>query len=117
MIQSLLLIRQTVKGDDPNLDLNFGNPDMGDSVTLGQFRDVLCRHGAATEVIRASQIGIEFRWSESGGAKATRLRRGFGSFVLERLLARTLGGEVRLEFKTEGVTCQFLIPSEQLIGK
>ena len=45
LIQSLLLIRQTVKGDDPNLDLNLGNPDAGNSVTLGQFRDVLCRHG------------------------------------------------------------------------
>ncbi len=33
LIQSLLLIRQTVKGDDPNLDLNLGNPDAGDSVT------------------------------------------------------------------------------------
>jgi len=62
LIQSLLLIRQTVKGDDPNLDLNLGNPDAGDSVTLGQFRDVLCRHGDGP------RIGIEFRWSESGVA-------------------------------------------------
>ena len=30
LIQSLLLIRQTVKGDDPNLDLNLGNPDAGE---------------------------------------------------------------------------------------
>lgn len=27
LIQSLLLIRQTVKSDDPNLDLNLGNSD------------------------------------------------------------------------------------------
>lgn len=73
LIQSLLLIRQTVKGDDPNLDLNFGNPDTGDSVTLGQFRDVLCRHGAATEVVRATQIGIEFRWSETGASQQSSL--------------------------------------------
>jgi len=73
LIQSLLLIRQTVKGDDPNLDLNFGNPDTGDSVTLGQFRDVLCRHGAATEVVRATQIGIEFRWSETGASEQSSL--------------------------------------------
>lgn len=73
LIQSLLLIRQTVKGDDPNLDLNLGNPDMGDSVTLGQFKDVLCRHGAATEVVRASQIGIEFRWSGMGEAEQSSL--------------------------------------------
>lgn len=66
LIQSLLLIRQTVKGDDPNLDLNLGNPDEGDSVTLGQFKDLLCRHGGETEAIKANQVGIEFKWSESG---------------------------------------------------
>ena len=66
LIQSLLLIRQTVKGDDPNLDLNLGNPDAGDSVTLGQFKDVLCRHGANSEGTSATQIGIEFRWAEQG---------------------------------------------------
>lgn len=66
LIQSLLLIRQTVKGDDPNLDLNLGNPNADDSVTLGQFKDVLCRHGAASESTSATQVGIEFRWSEDG---------------------------------------------------
>ena len=33
LIQSLLLIRQTVKGNDPNLDLNLGNPDAFDGNT------------------------------------------------------------------------------------
>lgn len=66
LIQSLLLLRQTVKSQDPNLDLNFGNPDAGDSVVLGQFSDVLCRHGAATETIKAKQIGIEFGWLAAG---------------------------------------------------
>src|ERR1051325_7056839 len=60
LIQSLLLIRQTVKGDDPNLDLNLGNPDTRDSVTLGQFSDVLCRHGAD------NRVRIEFRWAPDG---------------------------------------------------
>lgn len=68
LIQSLLLIRQTVKGDDPNLDLNLGNPDADDSVTLGQFKDLLCRHGASNESTSANQVGIEFRWSEQGDA-------------------------------------------------
>lgn len=71
LIQSLLLVRQTVKSQDPNLDLNFGNPDSGDSVVLGQFADVLCRHGAATEAVKAKQIGIEFGWrTEELGARA-----------------------------------------------
>lgn len=73
LIQSLLLIRQTVKGDDPNLDLNLGNPDADDSVTLGQFKDVLCRHGAASESTSATQVGIEFRWSEDGQAESSTL--------------------------------------------
>lgn len=73
LIQSLLLIRQTVKGDDPNLDLNLGNPDAGDSVTLGQFKDLLCRHSAASESTLATQVGIEFRWSEYGAADGSTL--------------------------------------------
>lgn len=66
LIQSLLLIRQTVKGDDTGQDLNLGNPDAGDTVTMGQFRDLLCRHGAATESTPANQVGIEFRWATHG---------------------------------------------------
>ena len=73
LIQSLLLIRQTVKGDDPNLDLNLGNPDADDSVTMGQFKDLLCRHGAASESTLATQVGIEFRWSEHGEAESSTL--------------------------------------------
>lgn len=73
LIQSLLLIRQTVKGDDPNLDLKLGNPDANDSVTLGQFKDLLCRHGAASESITSTQVGIEFRWSEHGQADGSTL--------------------------------------------
>ena len=73
LIQSLLLIRQTVKGEDPNLDLNLGNPDADDSVTLGQFKDLLCRHGASNESTSANQVGIEFRWSEQGDAMTSTL--------------------------------------------
>lgn len=91
LIQSLLLIRQTVRSNDPSLDLNFGNPDAGDSVTLGQFKDVLCRHGAATESTASNQVGIEFRWSETGNAAesaifSARYRKGqSGSAELEFL--------------------------------
>ncbi len=60
LIQALLLIRQTVKSGDDNQDLNLGNPDAGDSVALGQYKDLLCRFGSS------SKVGIEFRWSVSG---------------------------------------------------
>lgn len=83
LIQSLLLLRQTVKARDPNVDLNFGNPDAGDSVTLGQFRDVLCRRSATTEVVKANQIGIEFGWRggedrQSVGVFSARYEQGQG---------------------------------------
>ncbi|MGB4343996.1 MAG: DUF3696 domain-containing protein [Moraxellaceae bacterium] len=90
LIQSLLLIRQTVKGDDPNLDLNLGNPDADDSVTLGQFKDLLCRHGADSESTSANQVGIEFRWSESGEAE--------GSTVFSARYNKGPSGSAELEF-------------------
>ncbi|WP_430461146.1 AAA family ATPase [Thalassolituus sp. LLYu03] len=90
LIQSLLLIRQTVKSDDPNIDLNLGNPDndyangKADSVTLGQFQDVLCRSASASASTPANQFGIEFRWQEEPGSHesslfSARYRKGSGN--------------------------------------
>ena len=53
--------------------MNLGNPDANDSVTLGQFKDLLCRHGAASESTSVSQVGIEFRWSEHGQKEGSTL--------------------------------------------
>ncbi|MEG6808453.1 AAA family ATPase [Pseudomonas aeruginosa] len=109
LIQSLLLIRQTVKGDDPNLDLNLGNPDTSDSVTLGQFKDVLCRHGAATESTASNQVGIEFRWSETGNAAesaifSARYRKGqSGSAELEFLRLGKDGQGFSVERRKPGI--------------
>lgn len=97
LIQSLLLLRQTVNSQDPNLDLNFGNPDTGDSVVLGRFPDVLCRHGAATEAVKAKQIGIEFGWragepgSEVGTFTARYVQRRGGSADLAYLRIGSAG--------------------------
>lgn len=92
LIQGLLLIRQTVKSDDPNLDLNLGNPDndvsagsaKSDSVTLGQFQDVLCRSASASPSTPANQFGIEFRWAENSDGSdsslfSARYRKGAGN--------------------------------------
>ena len=117
LIQSLLLIRQTVKSDDPNLDLNLGNPDIGDSVTLGQFKDLLCRYGASSPSNPANHVGIEFRWSDTGGLAdstlfSARYRKGSaGSAELEYLrignnaqgfsVQRRKPGIYRLQLATE----------------
>ena len=59
MIQSFLLLRQTAQSTDSEITLNFGHADTNDSVQLGQFADVLCKHGDDKE------IEIEFRWGVS----------------------------------------------------
>lgn len=60
IIQSLLLIRQTIRSKKSNVSLHFGVEGSSDSVALGRFEDVLCRHGSSNE------IEIEFTWSPMG---------------------------------------------------
>lgn len=88
LIQSLLMIRQTVKSDDPNLDLNLGNPDNDtskpDSVTLGQFQDVLCRSASSSSNTPANKFSVEFRWAENtdgldSSIFSARYRKGTGN--------------------------------------
>ncbi|MCY1294121.1 AAA ATPase domain protein [compost metagenome] len=72
------------------MDLNFGNPDSNDSVVLGQLADVLCRHGAATEAVKAKQIGIEFGW------RAAEADAGTGTFTARYVEGR--GGSADLAY-------------------
>lgn len=71
LIQSLLLIRQTMRCTDVNIDLYFGKHENNDSVVLGQFKDVLCRHGLANEVMSEKKIGIEFGWLSDSSKRPT----------------------------------------------
>lgn len=50
---------------------------------------------------------FKLRWSEEGGPQVViPTRRGFGSKLIERLLASELKGEVRLEFAPSGLICE-----------
>lgn len=81
LIQSLLLIRQTARCTDFAVDLYFGRPENDDSVVMGNFRDVLCRHGASNEVMSHNRIGVEFSWVPEWGRPPSvftaRYRAGF----------------------------------------
>lgn len=60
--------------------------------------------------------GIELLWQESGGPDVTvPARRGFGSVVIERHLARSLDTEVVLSFEPEGVRCRIVVPVTQFV--
>jgi two-component sensor histidine kinase len=59
--------------------------------------------------------GVEIAWTEVGGPNVlTPERRGFGTLVIERNLARAAEAEVDLAFSPDGVRCRMLIPEHQL---
>ncbi len=60
---------------------------------------------------------VELDWREKLGPKVkARRRRGFGSMVIERNLARALDAEVELEFDPDGLHCHIVIPANQILA-
>jgi PAS domain S-box-containing protein len=53
---------------------------------------------------------LVLRWSETGGPPVTPpTRRGFGTRVLENMIQRQLNGEIRREWRAEGLACEIMI--------
>lgn len=93
------------------------------AVTLGMALHELAtnalKHGAwahggrvdiTAEVDVAAQETVIIWRERDGAAVAAPARRGFGSRLLERGVAGELGGTVRMEFGTEGLTCIIRTP-------
>lgn len=60
---------------------------------------------------------IAFDWREEEGPKVKpRRKKGFGSMVIERNLARALDAEVTMDFEPDGLRCHILIPASQLLA-
>ena len=54
---------------------------------------------------------VKIDWVESGGPEVAQDRgRGFGTDLIERVVAHELRNPVKLDFKPEGVRCSLLIP-------
>jgi two-component sensor histidine kinase len=54
---------------------------------------------------------VRLEWQEMGGPRVQKPNiRGFGSDLVEKLMARELNSEVRIQFKTEGVCCVLNVP-------
>lgn len=57
----------------------------------------------------SKQMSIE--WTEHGGPSVTSpARRGFGSDLIERGLARQFGGSATLDFESTGLRCRIIAP-------
>ena len=60
---------------------------------------------------------VELDWREKLGPKVkARRRKGFGSIVIERNLARALDAKVELEFDPNGLHCYIVIPANQILA-
>jgi PAS domain S-box-containing protein len=60
---------------------------------------------------------VELDWREQLGPKVrARRKKGFGSMVIERNLARALDAEVNMEFDPDGLHCHIVIPASQILA-
>lgn len=69
--------------------------------------------------LRAESEGraLKFEWHEQLGPKVkVRRKKGFGSIVIERNLARALDAEVTMDFDPDGLHCHIVIPASQILG-
>jgi two-component sensor histidine kinase len=60
---------------------------------------------------------IVFDWQEHLGPKVKpRRKKGFGSMVIEKNLARALDADVTMDFEADGLRCRIVIPASQLLA-
>ena len=55
----------------------------------------------------AAHPGFRFTWEETGGpAVSEPTRKGFGSRLIERVVASDFGGDVEMLYRPEGIKCE-----------
>jgi PAS domain S-box-containing protein len=60
---------------------------------------------------------LELDWREKLGPKVkVRRKKGFGTMVIERNLARALDAEVNMDFDPDGLHCHIVIPGSQVLA-
>jgi two-component sensor histidine kinase len=61
---------------------------------------------------RAADERVVLRWTEAGGPPVTPpTRKGFGTHVMEAMISGHVGGDVRLDWRAEGLACEITIPT------
>jgi PAS domain S-box-containing protein len=90
------------------------------AVTLHELATNAAKYGALSvptgkvevEWSRAADGRIVLRWIETGGPPVKPLtRRGFGMRVMESMIREQLNGEVRFDWRAEGLACEMVIPA------
>jgi two-component sensor histidine kinase len=57
---------------------------------------------------------LNLRWTESGGPAAMPpTHRGFGTRIMEKIIGGQLGGQVRFDWREQGLICEFVLPLQK----
>ena len=65
---------------------------------------------------RATDGRLSLRWIESGGPPVTPpTRRGFGTSIMENIIAGQLRGEVRFDWRDQGLACEIVLPLAEVV--
>jgi two-component sensor histidine kinase len=67
-------------------------------------------------VKQAPAVRFQLTWTESGGCDVTKPeRRGFGSRLIEQVVAQDLSARTSLDFNATGVVCTIDAPASEVI--
>jgi PAS domain S-box-containing protein len=105
--------------DGPTVMLN---SDVAQSmaVALHELATNAAKYGALSEAkghvrvewSRPADGHLVLRWTEAGGPPVTPpTRKGFGTHVMEAMIRGHVGGDLRLDWRTEGLACEITMPT------
>jgi PAS domain S-box-containing protein len=111
--------RMRTQIDGPNVVLK---PDLAQAIAaaLHELATNAAKYGALSlpegqvrvEWSRAADGRVKLRWTEAGGPPVTPpTRKGFGTQVMEAMIRGHVGGDVRLDWRAEGLACEIALPA------
>jgi PAS domain S-box-containing protein len=87
------------------------------AVNAAKFGALSVASGRVSITWTLGDHALTLEWREQFGPKVKiRRKKGFGSMVIERNLARALDATVNLDFDPDGLRCHIVIPASQILA-
>jgi two-component sensor histidine kinase/PAS domain-containing protein len=89
------------------------------AITLHELATNAAKYGALSEIEGRVEVSwsqrpdgrLTLRWTERDGPKITApTRKGFGTRVMDTVIRNQLNGELRLDWRVDGLTCEIAFP-------
>jgi PAS domain S-box-containing protein len=108
--------------DGPNISLE---PNLAQMIAIGlhELATNAVKYGALSAPLghvrvkwsRRRDGRLVLRWTETGGPPISEpSRRGFGTGVMERVIGEQLKGEIRFQWRPEGLVCNISLPLSEI---